>query len=172
MTRQMRHGGVGSAASATRPLMPVGYGIAMGREGLLPWSWVMERLTVARNYWLATTRPDGRPHVMPVWGLWLDGALAFSTARGSRKARNFALHPDAVVHLESGDEVVILEGPVHEVTDAALLARFADAYEAKYRFRPDPHDAANGTYVLRPRVAFAWREQDFPVSATRWRFAG
>ncbi len=155
-----------------RPRMPRGYAIAADREGLLPWSWAEERLTAARNYWLATTRPDGRPHVMPVWGLWLEGTLYFSTARYSRKARNLAARPDAVAHLESGDEAVILEGAVHEVTDAARLARFIDAYEAKYRFRPEPHDVANAVYALRPRVAFAWREQDFPVSATRWRFAG
>lgn len=154
------------------PRTPREYGIAADGEGRLPWAWAEERLTAARTDWLATTRPDGRPHVMPVWGLWLDGALLFSTARRSRKARNLAARPDAIAHLESGDEVVILEGPVHEVTDAALLTRFADAYEAKYRFRPDPHDAANAVYALRPRVAFAWREQDFPTSATRWRFAG
>lgn len=155
-----------------RPLMPPEYGIAPDREGLLPWSWAEERLAAARNYWLATTRPDGRPHVMPVWGLWLDGALVFSTARRSRKARNLAVRPEAVAHLESGDEVVILEGPVHAVTDAALLARFVDAYTAKYQFRPDPHDTAVGVYALRPHTAFAWRERDFPASATRWRFAG
>jgi nitroimidazol reductase NimA-like FMN-containing flavoprotein (pyridoxamine 5'-phosphate oxidase superfamily) len=162
----------GAGGQAGRPIMPAGYGIATGREGLLPWAWVEERLASARTYWLATTRPDGRPHVMPVWGLWLEGAFYFSTARRSRKARNLAARPQAVAHLESGDEAVILEGPVHEVTDAALLARFADAYEAKYRFRPDPQDAANGSSVLRPRVVFAWREQDFPTSATRWRVAG
>lgn len=170
MTDEMRRHGTNGRAG--RPRMPREYAIAAGGEGLLPWSWAVERLTAARNYWLATSRPDGRPHVMPVWGLWLDGALFFSTARRSRKARNLAARPDAVAHLESGDEVVVLEGPVHEVTDAALLARFADAYAAKYRFRPEPHDVANAVYALRPRVAFAWREQDFPTSATRWRFAG
>ena len=170
MTDEMeRHGTDGQAG---RPRMPREYAIAAGGEGLLPWSWAVERLAAARTYWLATSRSDGRPHVMPVWGLWLEGALSFSIARRSRKARNLAARPQAVAHLESGDEAVILEGAVHEVTDAALLARFADAYAAKYRFRPDPHDVANGTYVLRPRVVFAWREQDFPTSATRWRVVG
>ncbi len=170
MTDEMERGG--ADGQAERPWMPREYQIAAGGEGLLHWSWAVERLAAARNYWLATTQPDGRPHVMPVWGLWLEGALYFSTARRSRKARNLAARPWAVAHLESGDEVVILEGPVHEVTDDALLARFVNAYEAKYQFRPDPHDAASGVYVLRPQMAFAWRERDFPTSATRWRFAG
>ena len=56
-----------------RPHMP-GYGILGpdGGTGLLPWSWAEERLRDSRNYWLATVRPDGRPHVMPVWAVWDD----------------------------------------------------------------------------------------------------
>ena len=50
---------------ASRPHSP-GYGIAADEEGLLPWSWAAERLTVARNFFIATTRPDGRPHLMIV----------------------------------------------------------------------------------------------------------
>jgi hypothetical protein len=65
---------------------------------------------------------------------------------------------------------VILEGQVEAVTEASLLAQFADAYEAKYEFRPDVSSAAPGVYRLRPRVAFAWLEKDFPKSATRWAF--
>ena len=73
------------------------------------------------------------------------------------------------MHLESGDQTVILEGRVEEVRDRAVLARYAEDYHAKYRFRPD-EDATNVTYRLRARVGFAWRERDFPDSATRWRF--
>jgi hypothetical protein len=108
---------------------------------------------------------------MPIWGLWLDETFLFSTSRRSRKALNLRRRPQAVVHLESGDQTVILEGRVQEVRDPTLLARYAAAYHAKYRFRPDPGDAGNVTYALRARVGFAWREGDFPESATRWRFA-
>ena len=75
-----------------------------------------------------------------------------------------------VVHLESGDEVVILEGVAEELTDTERLGQFADAYDAKYRFRPDIHDQANVTYVVRPQVVFGWLEKDFPGGATRWKF--
>ena len=40
----------------------------------LPWAWATERLNRARNYWIATTRSDGRPHSRPVWGIWLNKA--------------------------------------------------------------------------------------------------
>jgi hypothetical protein len=65
----------------SRPYMP-GYGIAGQTEGsgLLHWSWAAERLTAARNYWVATAWPDGRPHVMPVWGMWDDSTLWFTSS--------------------------------------------------------------------------------------------
>jgi PPOX class probable F420-dependent enzyme len=149
-------------------MMPKTYGLAGRRRARLPWAWARRRLVRAHNYWLSTTRPDGRPHAMPIWGLWLDETFLFSTARRSRKGRNLSRRPQAVVHLESGDQTVILEGRVREVRDPALLARYARAYHAKYRFRPDPADRAGVTYALRARIGFAWRERDFPKSATRW----
>jgi Pyridoxamine 5'-phosphate oxidase len=103
-----------------RPYMP-GYGIRPDGEGLLPWSFVDERMANARNYWVATTRPDGRPHATPVSGVWIDGSFYFGTGPGSRKARNLAKNQHLVVHLESGDEVVILEGVAEEVADPASL---------------------------------------------------
>lgn len=150
--------------------MPAGYGLAADAAGLLPWSWGAERVAAARNYWVATTRPGGRPHAMPVWGVWLDAGFWFATDRRSRKARNLAASPALVVHLESGDEVVILDGTAEPVTDASRLARFGDAYHAKYGLRPEDAGPDGVTYRLWPRVAYAWRERDFPQSATRWHF--
>jgi PPOX class probable F420-dependent enzyme len=155
--------------------MPASYGLAK-RKGeaseRLPWRQVREWLRGSRNYWLATTRPDGRPHAVPVWALWLDETLYFATDRQSQKARNLAASPELVVHLESGDEVAILEGRAEEVTDPALLAKLADAWEAKYEWRPNADDPAMVHYAVRPRVAFSWLEGDalFPETATRWRF--
>lgn len=145
--------------------MPAAYGITADSDGLLEWPDVVARLVAARDYWLCTTRPDGRPHAMPVWGLWLAEGVAFSTYPASRKGRNLAARPAAVLHLESGDDVVVLEGEVG-VFDGDPVA-FADAYAAKYDFRPEP-GPTQGVYVLRPQVVLAWREADFPRSATRW----
>ena len=136
---------------------------------MLSWSRVNERLERARNYWVGTTRPDGRPHVVPVWGVWLDEAFYFGTDRHSRKGRNLATNPGLVVHLESGDDVVILEGVAQEVTDPSLLARFSDIYAATYGLS-EGIPAAAVVYTLRPRVAHAWLESNFVESATRWLF--
>ena len=70
---------------------------------------------------LGTTRADGRPHAKPVWGIWMDGAAIFSTSARSLSARNIARDAEAVIHLESGDRVAILEGRVERPSDPGLL---------------------------------------------------
>jgi Pyridoxamine 5'-phosphate oxidase len=155
----------------TRPSFTLGYGIDRSAvQGMLPWTFVVERMVASRNYWIATATPEGRPHVAPVWGLWLDDGFFFSTDPNSRKGRNMTASPRIVVHLESGDEVVILEGIAERITDPGTLNHFADAYEAKFDFRPDPSDADSGVYRVNIQTAFAWTEQDFPNNSTRWSF--
>jgi nitroimidazol reductase NimA-like FMN-containing flavoprotein (pyridoxamine 5'-phosphate oxidase superfamily) len=55
-----------------------------------PWAEAREQLEKASIYWLATVRPDGRPHVTPLLAVWLDGALYFCTGPSERKAKNLA----------------------------------------------------------------------------------
>lgn len=132
--------------------------MSSGEEGLLTWDHVQGRMEASRNYWIGTTRPDGRPHAAPVWGVWIDDALFFGTDPNSRKARNLRVNPEVVVHLESGDECVILEGAVEEESDPGLRRRAGEAYAAKYGFAA-LGGAKDGppVYVLRPRVASARR---------------
>ncbi len=152
--------------------MPAVYGVPQDGSGgeRLPWSWAVERLTAARNYWICTTRRDGRPHAMPVWGVWLDDAVWFSTHPSSTKGRNLARDPRIVVHLESGDDTVVLEGDVEHPTDDGALEQFVDVYEQKYGHRIEPALRAPSIFVLYPRVAHTWIEKDFPSTATRWVF--
>ena len=158
-------------ASPTRPNMPSGYGINTEAGGMLTWEWVDSQLTKSRNYWIGSTRPDGRPHVTPVWGVWMDGAVYFSSDPNSRRARNIAANPEVVVHLESGDDVVILEGRVELVTDTDLYKRVGKVYNKKYKM-PVFSDSEPGSplYEVKPRLVMAWQESDFPNTATRWIF--
>lgn len=135
------------------------------------WTRVSVMLAGARNYWVCTTRPDGQPHAMPVWGLWLGEVLYFGTDRASRKGRNLQVNPWINVHLESGDDAVILEGRAEEVTDPLALDLVGEAYQTKYAWRLDPRASDQVVYKVRPRTAFTWLEKDFPHSATRWSFA-
>jgi hypothetical protein len=155
-----------------RPSMAKSYSIRKDKKGLLAWSSVAAKLTAAHNYWIASTRPDGRPHVMPVWGVWVEGAIFFGTERASRKGRNIAANPSVTIHLESGDDVVILDGRASEVRDASTLAVIDAAYLKKYGMRLTDVPGDHFIVAVSPRTAFAWREKDFPESATRWLFKG
>jgi hypothetical protein len=146
-----------------RPGFGPDYGISEEEEGMLEWSWAEERLEASRNYWIVTSGEDGAPAAAPVWGVWVDGAVHFGTHPRSRKGRNLARDPRAVVHVESGDEVVILHGEVERVR---MEDRVADAYEEKYDYRPEVPEFLR----LRPRRALAWLETDFPKTATRFDF--
>jgi len=146
-----------------------GYGIEEDPtgQGLLPWSFVEERMAAAHNYWVATASLQGIPHAAPVWGIWHQGYFYFATGGDSRKGNNLADNPRLVVHLESGDEVVILEGKARAVTQGPLFTALSEAYYAKYQVKLTGNDPV---YVLLPEKAFAWIEQDFPHTATRWSF--
>lgn len=142
----------------------------------MPWSRVHERLIAARNYWVCSTRPDGRPHAKPVWGIWLQHRLLFSTHPGTITGRNLRANPALVVHLESGDEVVIVEGTASRVDDPSLLEMFGEAYEAKYDWPLssedlDPNSPYAAYYAVLPRVALSWRSAtEMGETITRWSF--
>lgn len=157
---------------SSRPRLPKSYGIEPVSEtsALLPWFFVETRMTDARNYWLATVSEQNIPHAAPVWGVWDAGALFFATDPASRKAHNLATNPQAVVHLESGDEVVILEGLVTQVTDRKFLEQINGLYTQKYDIDVDLPNTL--TFRLQPRRAFGWLESAYPQTATRWEFSG
>lgn len=98
---------------ASRPRIPREYGVTRDKKGLLPWSHVNERMTKAKQYWVCTVSPEGRPHATPVDGLWLDGRLYFGGSPKTRWMRNVAANPAVSIHLESASEVIILEGEAH-----------------------------------------------------------
>ncbi len=147
--------------------MPVSYGVGDPQYGFEPiqWSWVVERMTGARNYWIAVPHADGSPRVSPVWGIWRDGAFHFFTDANSLKARAIRRDSRAVVHLESGDDVVIMEGTFEP---AAAGPDLVSAYESKYGLSLG--DAPEGLYRLKLAKTMAWLESDFPRTATRWIF--
>ena len=153
-----------------------GYGLKSAAEGsgLLPWSWARERLERSRDYWFATTGPTG-PHLMPVWGAWLDEAFWFSSSRASKKARNLGHNAVCSISTDNAQEPVIVEGVAERITDQAAMRRFVDAVNRKYQtsypaeFFTAP---ANACFRVRPRWAFGLMESDFTGSPTRWTFDG
>jgi nitroimidazol reductase NimA-like FMN-containing flavoprotein (pyridoxamine 5'-phosphate oxidase superfamily) len=159
-----------------RPTLPAGYGLPTSTEGLLSWSDVEPRLVAALHYWLATVRPDGTPHSVPRWGVWLDGRFYYDGSPETRHARNLAHNPACTLTLESGTEVVIIEGTSAPTrADAADLgARLSAAFEKyhPYGYSPgaDSWSGAEGggLRVITPRRALAWFS--FPTDCTRFSF--
>ncbi|MGH8937331.1 MAG: pyridoxamine 5'-phosphate oxidase family protein [Acidimicrobiia bacterium] len=162
-----------SQPTADRPEIPE-YGVPESHEGLVSWEWARKRLELSLIYWMATTRPNGRPHSVPLWGVWLDDHLFFDGGAHTRHLRNLAECPWASVHLESGTEVVILEGRVEPVAspDPQLAARLSASYTDKYReegYAPEPGAwDEGGLYRFQPARGWAWRA--FPQDATRFHF--
>lgn len=160
-----------SKPRADRPHVP-GYGIPETTDGILPWSWAHERLESAMVYWLATTGADGAPHVIPIWGAWVDDHW-YVEGGPTRWQRNLRENPKLAIHIEIGSEVVIVEGaavelvaPLTEVA-APILAGYAKYRAIGYEASAD-NWTGGGLWELRPIKAFAWSV--FPTDMTRFRF--
>ena len=130
-----------------------------------PWRRVERLLETARNYWIGTTGPGGRPHSAPVWGVWFKNALYFSTGESSRKGQHMRRNPQITAHPEVDNEAVIVEGKAERITSAATLRPVWQAYNKKYEWNVEGYPF----YVLRPDVAYSFKE-DLAVTATRWSF--
>jgi Predicted flavin-nucleotide-binding protein len=153
---------------AERPNIP-NYGIPKSGKGLLSWSWAEQRLKSSHNYWLISTYPDGRPHAIPVWGIWVGGVFYFSTDRESRKARNLTKNPHCIVCNERAHEAVIVHGQAEEVRDPELIGEIGKPYHRKYKpWKLDP--AVGAIFAVRPTLALGMYEKKFDTSATRWKF--
>ena len=155
-----------------RPHMP-GYGTLPATEGsgLLPWSWADDKLRASHDFWLATVRADGRPHVMPIWGVWDGHALWFSTSNGSRKSRNLLAEPRCTIATDDALNPVVMDGRVELLTDDESIKRAISLVNEKYATNydvsfQDPN--VNRTFRFTPEVAFGLLETDFAGSPTRW----
>ncbi len=148
----------------TRPDIPKEYGVPSTAKGMLEWSWVVEQLKKARNYWLMTSYPDGRPHCVPSWGAWIDNTLYFGGGDMTRHAKNLVFNPNMIAHLESGDQVVIVHGLAEKAINVPneIMARVEADYTTKY----GAGEGAN--FKLAPRKILAWTT--YPTTPTRFLF--
>jgi hypothetical protein len=152
--------------TAERIDLPEGYGTV---KKTMEWAAVRERLEQAPRYWLVTTRHDGRAHVVPVDGVWLDDTWWYGGSPQTLHQRNLERDQRVVVHLEDTMSAVILEGTMGRVIPPPeLTERLMEASKAKYGYGPPEAAYAAGLWALRPDRARAWSA--FPTDVTRFRF--
>jgi len=138
-----------------------------------PWPAVSARIAEAVYYWLASTRPDGRPHAVPIGAVWQDDRLYFNTSPRTVTARNLEASPQVCVHLGSGEEVVILEGRAARLAPQEVPEQVLGEYGLKYgdpSYRPDPADPELPWHAVEPDRVLFWAEPDIRNTAVRWRF--
>ncbi|MEA5365574.1 pyridoxamine 5'-phosphate oxidase family protein [Amycolatopsis sp., V23-08] len=162
----------------------------LAQHGFAPLEWSRARDLLAADtptadltFFVATVRPDGRPHSAGVGGVWVDDALYFKAGPGTRRAKNLAKNPACVVSVRLRGLDLTMEGDVVRVTDPATVARVA----AVYREGGWPATAVDDTLTapysapsagappwhlyrldLRRAIGLASAE---PHGATRWDFA-
>lgn len=140
-------------------------------------------LEASARYWLATVRPDGKPHAMPVGILWHDGAFVFSANAETQKAKNLASDPHCVITIAAPGLDIVSEGVAVKVKDDAKLQRLADAFGASAGgWHPTVTDGAFWheysapsagpppweLYEVTPTTMYGLATAE-PFGATRWR---
>jgi Pyridoxamine 5'-phosphate oxidase len=150
----------------------------------IPWSRAQEQLDagVEGSQWLATVRPDGRPHVAGIGALWIDGKIYFTSGAGTRKSRNLAENPNCTISVALKGLDLVVEGRAEKVTDTETLERLAERYAAQGwpatvsgGALTAPYSAPSAgpppweLYVIKPIVGFGVAGAE-PFGAMRWRF--
>ena len=154
----------------------------------VPWSRALAALEADDRgndtSFLATTRPDGRPHLAGVGAVWDGGKVYFVSGAGTRKSRNIAENAACSISMSLNGIDLVFEGVAVRVTDDDTLQRLA----ARYAQGGWPARVENGAfsydysapsagpppwdlYVVDPVTVFGVLAEE-PGGATRWRFGG
>jgi nitroimidazol reductase NimA-like FMN-containing flavoprotein (pyridoxamine 5'-phosphate oxidase superfamily) len=145
----------------------------------LDWAAALARITETETYLITTVSGSGRPHVVPVLGVWVDDFLAFTTEVSALKARHLAANPAIAVAAAGTDDDFTIEGTAELITDPDTLRAVAEAFPRKYewwqpevidgRFVADDVSVVRSVYAVHPDRVFGFGKAD-GFSATRWTF--
>jgi nitroimidazol reductase NimA-like FMN-containing flavoprotein (pyridoxamine 5'-phosphate oxidase superfamily) len=173
MSQNQQHPPNPSISPGELPHFPSGYIPPEGGKVKLEWSFIQSSMRQAKNYWIVTATLQGKPSATPVWGVWVDDRLYFDGSPETRRGRNIAANPQTAVHLESGDQAVMLEGTtviLPAAPERALAERIAAGYREKYAelgYAPQPDQwDAGGLFEFTPNKVIAWTS--FVKDPTRW----
>lgn len=145
-----------------------GYKMPASRENLVSWEFVARQMTQSRHYWISTVFSDGRPHVVPVWGIWHENRFHFEGSMQTAWGQNILKNPSVAVHLPSADQVVVIEGTAYIIQDDEIDAdtwnKLDSTFQSKYQV-----DKGSPYIYVQPRRVLAWNGENL-TTMTRWLF--
>lgn len=166
--------------SADKPTTQFHPAFSSPQAAAIPWEQAQAALEGAEIFWIATVRPEGRPHVTPLIAVWQGGALYFCSGASERKAKNLAENPNCTLttgcnFLNQGLDLVV-EGRAEPVSEKNLLQALAEAYDQKYDWHYEVQEGMfvsagrpARVYEVRPKVVFGFG-RDGGFSQTSYRF--
>lgn len=153
-----------------RPYLPKEWHVPNDPRLWITWKHARRKLGGEEVYWVSTTRPDGRPHAAPVWGVWRKSLFFFETDPHSVKGVNIAKNPNIVIHVQDGNDTVIVEGRATLEPAKGRLKSLQAAYSRKYGYTPDWSGFGQILYRVNPNVAHAWRNPRMHRSLVNFLF--
>jgi uncharacterized pyridoxamine 5'-phosphate oxidase family protein len=128
----------------------------MRRRDPARWRAIEARLSRESTIWLSTVRGDGRPHLAPLWYVWMNGKLYVCTGRGTQKFANLVQNQNVALALPDTTNVIIIEGEAH-TAERALIEPLAEHFynKSEWDFRYD--DTADWRLIeITPFKIMAW----------------
>jgi len=141
-----------------RPRFPKEWSVPNDPKLWITWTHANRKLKDEKVYWVSTSSASGKPHAVPVWGIWMGSSFYFETDPASVKGKNLKENPRIVVHIQDGLDTVIVEGRAYRERDPRELKVLRANYLRKYDYEPDWGDEkAQVVFRVGPRRARAWR---------------
>jgi PPOX class probable F420-dependent enzyme len=109
---------------------------------------VERRLQTEQNLWLATVRPDGSPHLVPIWFVWVTGKIYLCTGADSVKVRNLLQNPHVSIALEDGNHPIVIEGLAQPIGVAPNPV--IEAFEKKFDWNISTDGEYNQVVEIEP----------------------
>jgi hypothetical protein len=122
------------------------------------WRTLEARLGRELTIWISTVRFDGRPHLTPVWYVWLEGRIYVAIGTETQKFINLRGNQAVALALPDTANVIILEGEAH-AADRSTSDRVADYFYHKYEWDFRYDDASNWRLIeITPIKILTWGE--------------
>lgn len=154
-----------------RPKFPKDWHVPNDPKVWITWGHVNDKLAGEKVYWISTASLQGRPHAAPVWGIWKANSFFFETAPNSTKGRNLLKNQSIVVHVQDGNDTVILEGSARREKRAERLNQLRKDYTKKYQYTPDWSNQLNQIiFAVEPRIIHAWKAPRMHRSLVKFIF--